>query len=359
MKNYRKDVLKNKKGITLIALVVTIIILLILAGISIAMLTGNNGILQKAADAKKITGIAEIVENAKLDVLAQISENKGENITKDQLKKILNIYFEDIDTLEIPDDLSNSDIKLNANQTYGGYQNIELSKIYNGKVGDNYTPTVSKKIGDTVSYTTSMNGVTLSNWKVFYTDEDYITLILADYMPSSAIGFRNPTLSFGGSIYGMNPSSETNRMGFLDVLQTKANWSSLLKGTVNGMPIDYSDTTDINIWAMGAPTLDLWVNSWNMKYPEDTIYIATTEDEMFDGLKGYYIGLVENPTTTSIDYQVMQSKEGYNNTLYYPHHEWIESCYAYWLASPSAYESPYSYRGRIYDVSFLQWIYFC
>ena len=67
----------------------TIIILLILAGISIAMLTGNNGILQKATDAKKITGIAEIVENAKLDVLAQISENKGENITKDQLKKYL------------------------------------------------------------------------------------------------------------------------------------------------------------------------------------------------------------------------------------------------------------------------------
>ena len=36
---------ENTKGITLIALVITIIILLILAGVSIAMLTGNNGIL--------------------------------------------------------------------------------------------------------------------------------------------------------------------------------------------------------------------------------------------------------------------------------------------------------------------------
>ena len=35
--------LKNNKGITLIALVITIIVLLILAGVSIAMLTGNNG----------------------------------------------------------------------------------------------------------------------------------------------------------------------------------------------------------------------------------------------------------------------------------------------------------------------------
>lgn len=35
--------------------------------------------------------------------------------------------------MELPDDLSNTDIKLNANQTYGGYQNIALVDIYNGK----------------------------------------------------------------------------------------------------------------------------------------------------------------------------------------------------------------------------------
>jgi Tfp pilus assembly protein PilE len=40
--------MKNQKGITLIALVITIIVLLILAGVSIAMLTGNNGLLTKA-----------------------------------------------------------------------------------------------------------------------------------------------------------------------------------------------------------------------------------------------------------------------------------------------------------------------
>lgn len=40
----------NQKGITLIALVVTIIVLLILAGVSIAMLTGQNGILNRASE---------------------------------------------------------------------------------------------------------------------------------------------------------------------------------------------------------------------------------------------------------------------------------------------------------------------
>ena len=45
--------MKNNKGITLIALVITIIVLLILAGITIAMLTGENGLLTKAKDAKE------------------------------------------------------------------------------------------------------------------------------------------------------------------------------------------------------------------------------------------------------------------------------------------------------------------
>lgn len=42
----------NQKGITLIALVITIIVLLILAGVSIAMLSGNNGVLTKATQAQ-------------------------------------------------------------------------------------------------------------------------------------------------------------------------------------------------------------------------------------------------------------------------------------------------------------------
>ena len=45
----------KNSGITLIALVITIIVLLILAGVSIAMLTGQNGILTQASNAKRAT----------------------------------------------------------------------------------------------------------------------------------------------------------------------------------------------------------------------------------------------------------------------------------------------------------------
>ena len=61
-----KNELKNIRGITLIALVITIIVLLILAGVTIATLTGDNGILTRANDAKTETEQAEEDELRKL-----------------------------------------------------------------------------------------------------------------------------------------------------------------------------------------------------------------------------------------------------------------------------------------------------
>ena len=51
----RKKLRKKNKGITLIALVITIIVLLILAGVAIVTLTGDNGILTQAGKAKTQT----------------------------------------------------------------------------------------------------------------------------------------------------------------------------------------------------------------------------------------------------------------------------------------------------------------
>ena len=59
---------REQKGITLIALVITIIVLLILAGVSIAMLTGENGILTKATQSTEETAKGEATEAIKLAV---------------------------------------------------------------------------------------------------------------------------------------------------------------------------------------------------------------------------------------------------------------------------------------------------
>ena len=52
--------LKNKKGITLIALVVTIVVLLILAGVTISLLLDENGIIAKSKDARTETRVSQI-----------------------------------------------------------------------------------------------------------------------------------------------------------------------------------------------------------------------------------------------------------------------------------------------------------
>ena len=70
--------MKNNKGITLVALVVTIVVLLILAGVSINLVLGNNGIIAKAKDAE--TKSAEASEN----------DLKGMNSLIEQMESALN-----------------------------------------------------------------------------------------------------------------------------------------------------------------------------------------------------------------------------------------------------------------------------
>ncbi len=64
--NSKMRIIKNSKGITLIALVITIIVLLILASVSIAMLTGDNGILENSTKSKEETKISKIKESISL-----------------------------------------------------------------------------------------------------------------------------------------------------------------------------------------------------------------------------------------------------------------------------------------------------
>lgn len=87
---------QQQKGITLIALVVTIIVLIILAGISINLILGENGIITKAGQAKQATIIAQLKEEAEMVKLAGItgatSGTTGE-YGKSELLQDLNNHF--------------------------------------------------------------------------------------------------------------------------------------------------------------------------------------------------------------------------------------------------------------------------
>ena len=106
---------KEERGITLISLVITILVLLILAGVSIVMLTGENGVLTQAENSKienkrgeeeekvklayngnmtKKLGSEEITESELREELGQIEEGQSAQITSNE-DGTLNVYFED------------------------------------------------------------------------------------------------------------------------------------------------------------------------------------------------------------------------------------------------------------------------
>ena len=77
MKQKFKKMAKERRGVTLIALVITIIVLLILAGVTIAMLTGDNGIISKAMQAKNKTEEARKTEEAGLKKIENYINGKS------------------------------------------------------------------------------------------------------------------------------------------------------------------------------------------------------------------------------------------------------------------------------------------
>lgn len=82
MKRYKE------KAITLVVLVITIVILLILAGITLAIFNGNNGLLVRAKEAKEKTVYRNAEEKIKLAVMA--SYDKDAKLNEEALKENLN-----------------------------------------------------------------------------------------------------------------------------------------------------------------------------------------------------------------------------------------------------------------------------
>ena len=144
-----KKIIKKNNGITLIALVITIIVLLILAGVTIATLTGDNGILTKANDAAEKTEKANVIEQAQTDILGIQADKKDGNITKGELKTVLDKYFDDV-----PEDFTIDDV-FTTKDEYGNHE-IAVSEIYNGNMRE--TQEVISKTESYVGYYADFEG---------------------------------------------------------------------------------------------------------------------------------------------------------------------------------------------------------
>ena len=141
MKNLKKELKYGKKGITLISLVVTIIVLLILAGVSIAMLTGQNGILSQAQNAKNKTETAQL-EEEKILTSMEAATNVSETTYTD----------ENGITVTIPEGFAVSQTE--------GENKVETGLVIIDKLGNEYVwiPVTKNENGTATAPYTSTNG---------------------------------------------------------------------------------------------------------------------------------------------------------------------------------------------------------
>ena len=362
MENFMKyKSIKNKGGITLIALVITIIILLILAGISIGMLSGDNGILGQAGNAKTQTDIAGEKEIIDLAVVHAMGKSK----------------YGDIDETSFTNELE----KNNATVTKSGSKykvaftsgrqytvdsdgnvkeknpnSLEISELYeNGSTYFgwdviNYAETLPENLQDT-------------KWQLFYAGaldgetEEKIYLISKGYVKNTQlptvikngieIAGAKPIAVSGSNykaIFGNNQSNGVmsqytgsadiatemqryNKDYFLDYTSTNPNMKAVAymldTTTWNAFATSTNNYAD---FAIGGPTIELLFTSYN-KY-KGTMYESDAVSE-----KGYNI---RKKSSDSFSETLNSAIESDTDTLDNPYSvSNLSVARGYWLGSPS------------------------
>ena len=155
---------KEQKGITLIALVITIIVLLILAGVTIAMLTGENGILNRATSTRGINEKAQADEQAKLAYMAVRTDIAAEMVN--------NGNYSSVDSIEALNDTVIKDLGLpeTGQATAGTTKGWTSSLVSGTKITMTYKSTTLKNdltytitMTETAPYATFADGANNAN----------------------------------------------------------------------------------------------------------------------------------------------------------------------------------------------------
>ena len=378
--------IKKQKGITLIALVITIIVLLILAGISINLVVGKNGILEqaqnavsshKAGTAKEEVGFAW--SSCQTEYMKESASNqavdKSSFFTAEKLNANLggkgtasNVTYSETGDSTLTYLPTDGNLTYNMKITSDGQIIIvgELtvstlaSQITSANYGD-YVSGYGIDLGIATKGLAFSDGkIPATDWRIFYKDSSNVYLIASDYLPTS----KYPSNVFGGnnskyngywSANGSNLTTSgtvTSNNKFLftklsNVDNTNVNykavatlldsskWSSLAN-------IAFVDNTSTSV--IGSPTVEMWMASWNQKYTDTLAFDTNT--------RGYSVGVTKENLATSISYTEMQARQGYKDSLFIPHSNTIgessgrywNNCTGYWLASPSALDADYVMR---------------
>ena len=148
------NIIKKQKGITLIALVITIIVLLILAGITITMVFGDNGILTRSKEAKEKHKMEEAREEVILILNAKVTEYEadGYKLTLKELATTVDDQLENKNTTTFEEDLQDKDSSAIVKSIEGEKEKQYLPIQYKGydfKIDGNLKVLADEEIEET------------------------------------------------------------------------------------------------------------------------------------------------------------------------------------------------------------------
>ena len=345
---------KNAKGITLIALVITIIVLLILAGVSIAMLTGQNGILTQAQNSKTTTENKSAEEKVKLAIMAARSQSETGALDADKLiAEITNNYGGTASK-------TNDGFPVSATvdeKTFivDGDGNIGVPQDRTGlKVGDyiNYKPDTED--GKTYSLLSTQSGYSSNqtitketlNWRILKIKADGSIDIISD--PTNKDVYFSRSLGYNNGVYLLN-----------DICK------ELYSNTTKGVTARSVNLKDMEDWLTeaGKTARDEYTNITKIKYGETKTYkgnYSYTPDAYNseeDENSNHYTG----PTTkTYTKLGTLNAKQTYynipiNETNYGEGAKVLSNSNCYWVAARYIYcDSDRAYfglRNAITDIS--------
>ncbi len=313
----------REKGITLIALVVTVIILLILAGVTLNIALSENGLFERAK------GGAEKYKEAQTNEEEFISD----------LEKEVNKYGNENPPPE--KEIGSSEIASNLKEYQGKYVDLGLE--------------------------VNNNSDTTDDWELFYATKDRIFLIAADYVPATNLetwgvignsgalkgnGFQQYS-NYKYSVHwdglkkflslpdlsvvmheGYNLNEKRGNAWAVSHLLNKDAWEGIKKASSKKECIEF---------VTGGPTLEMWCAAWKEAVTGDDV-LKPIEAEPVADEYGYYYrfgdiiskgSMYVNGTTDSAPSAPEKSKLQEYGT-FFPHTETTYYCNGYWLASPHA-----------------------
>ena len=392
MKNTKNNQLKASRGITLIALVITIIVLLILAGVTISALSGPNGILNNAQKAKEQT--AEAGANEKINIAVGSSYNNTGSFDSEKFKEEIqnlggSMVSEDEDTIKVSMDGYEAIINKQAGdilvvveegegltllEMYINGENCEVENctdpthLHKGDYVEGYTPSnpdAEVEVGKEETGYEETEGakqkyeVEDMTWRVLGLSEDekHVLLTSGSPMKKTVTGDEKPYLIMQGAesyiygedtldkicnIYANTELADEVRSITIEDINRAVGVELGTDEEENKIVYRIDDSEKTNIDQMGVLGNVYNYRSGNYAPENYLIDMAKKEGKTLEGITEKYVG--DSKAVTSYGYDYTSSQLNISQKVYdmlfkgTTYEENLSKCY--WLASPGVNARP-------------------